>query len=197
MSSTLEQTAPRRDAEVISLVAIAHGTSHFFHLVLPSLFPWLMKEFSLSFTQVGLLVTTFFAVSGVGQALAGFVVDWIGARRVLMFGVGMLAVGAFVIGLASSYLELALGAAIAGMGNATFHPADFTLLNRLVSPPRLGHAFSVHGLVGNIGWVLTPVFITTLAAWSWHVAAFGAAIVGVAVLILLALRHDALEEQPL
>ena len=46
------------------------GTSHFFHL-LPPLFPWLMRDFSLSYTDVGLLTTTFFVISGIGQALAG------------------------------------------------------------------------------------------------------------------------------
>jgi MFS transporter, FSR family, fosmidomycin resistance protein len=183
---------------VISLVGIAHGTSHFFHLVLPSLYPWLMRDFDLSFTQVGFLATVFFVVSGIGQALAGFVVDRIGARRVLMFGVGMLALGAFVVGLATSYPVLALGAAFAGLGNAVFHPADFTLLNRLVGPPRLGHAFSVHALIGNIGWALTPVFVTTLAGiWSWQVAAFGATGVGVTVLALLLIRREALDDRDL
>ena len=37
----------RHDAEVIGLVGLAHGTSHFFHLMLPPLFPWLMKDFDL------------------------------------------------------------------------------------------------------------------------------------------------------
>ena len=43
----------RRDATVISLVGFCHGTSHFFHFVLPTLFPWLMRDFRLTFTQVG------------------------------------------------------------------------------------------------------------------------------------------------
>jgi hypothetical protein len=61
----------RRDAEVISLVAVAHGTSHFFHLLLPPLFPWLMVEFDRSFTRAGALMTAFYVTSGAGQAAAG------------------------------------------------------------------------------------------------------------------------------
>ena len=68
-----------RDREVIALVGLAHGTSHFFHLMLPPLFPWLMRDFLLSYTDVGLLTTTFFVISGVGQALAGFVYEPVGA----------------------------------------------------------------------------------------------------------------------
>src|SRR5947199_5410733 len=90
----------RSDATVISLVGFAHGTSHFFHFVLPPLFPWLMREFGLSFTQVGAAMTVFFVVSGVGQALAGFVVDRVGALRVLSFGVGALSFPAVAIAAA-------------------------------------------------------------------------------------------------
>ena len=101
-----------RDREVIALVGLAHGTSHFFHLMLPTLFPWLMRDFSLSFTDVGLLTTTFFVISGIGQALAGFVVDRVGGWRVLCFGVGTLALAGVVLGLANSYTSLLLSATV-------------------------------------------------------------------------------------
>ncbi|MGH8865053.1 MAG: MFS transporter, partial [Burkholderiales bacterium] len=54
----------RRDAQVIGLVGLAHGTSHFFHLALASLFPWLKDAFVLSYAELGLLMTVFFIVSG-------------------------------------------------------------------------------------------------------------------------------------
>src|SRR5687767_4949039 len=127
----------RHDAEVIGLVGLAHGTSHFFHLMLPPLFPWLMKDFALSYTDVGLLTTTFFVVSGIGQALAGFVVDRVGARRVLFFGIGALSFSGILLGLSTSYPMLLLTAAVAGAGNSIFHPADFTLLNSEIAPSRL------------------------------------------------------------
>lgn len=196
MSTTLPTAAPVRDAEVISLVGVAHGTSHFYHLLLPSLFPWVMKEFSLSFTQAGFLTTVFFLVSGVGQALAGFVVDRVGARRVLLFGIGTLSLGAATVGMAGSYAALIFAAAILGLGNSIFHPADFTLLNRRVSPPRLGHAFSVHGLAGYLGWAASPPLVAGLAGvWDWHVAAFGAAAVGASVLVLMHLRRQSLDDR--
>src|SRR5687768_18598052 len=100
----------RRDGEVIGLVGLAHGTSHFFHLMLPPLFPWLMQDFSLSYTDVGLLTSTFFVISGVGQALAGFAVDRVGPQRVLFFGVAALALSGVVLGVATSYPMLLLSA---------------------------------------------------------------------------------------
>jgi FSR family fosmidomycin resistance protein-like MFS transporter len=196
MSSTAIRGDIRSDAEVIGLVGLAHGTSHFFHLMLPPLFPWLMKEFSLSFTQVGFLMTVFFVISGIGQALAGFVVDRVGARPVLYFGVGTLAASGLVLGFANGYPALVVAAAVAGTGNSIFHPADFTLLNRRVSPERLGHAFSVHGLSGNLGWAAAPVFMAGIASASdWHAAAFAASAFGLAVLFALIARAPALSDQ--
>jgi MFS family permease len=79
-------------------------------------------------------------------------------------------------------------AVLAGLGNSVFHPADFSILNRHVSQPRLGYAFSAHGLSGNLGWALAPVFLTGLAALAgWRVAALGAAglaLVSIAGLVL-------------
>jgi MFS transporter, FSR family, fosmidomycin resistance protein len=181
------------DREVIALVGLAHGTSHFFHLMLPTLFPWLMRDFSLSYTDVGLLTTTFFVISGIGQALAGFVVDRVGGWRVLCFGVGMLALSGVVLGLATSYLWLMLSAAFAGLGNSIFHPSDFTLLNQRVSQPRLGHAFSIHGVSGNVGWAVAPLFMAGVtSAFGWHTAGFGAAAIGTVVFATLGLRRRAL-----
>jgi len=190
---TSRQPEARRDAEVIGLVGLAHGTSHFFQLLLPPLFPWLMADFSLSYTRVGLLMTTFFVISGVGQALAGFVVDRVGAFRVLLFGVASLGIAALVLSIANSYPMLLLTAALAGCGNSIFHPADFTILNHRVGQPRLGHAFSMHGLGGNLGWAAAPVFMAGLASVvGWHTAGLAASLVAATVLTILWLRRRVL-----
>src|SRR5690348_14021402 len=67
----LSRASRGSDARVMSLIGFVHATSHFFHLVIPSLFPWLMADFGLTFTAAGALTTAFFIVSGVGQAIAG------------------------------------------------------------------------------------------------------------------------------
>ena len=183
----------RSDAQVIGLVAIAHGVSHFFHLILAPLFPWLKIGFGLSYAELGLLMTAFFVVSGIGQALAGFVVDRIGARPVLFFGLSCLSAAALVLAVAPSYAVLIMGSMLAGLGNSVFHPSDYTLLNRKVSPARLGHAFSVHGISGNLGWAAAPVFLTVIAGLAnWRTALLAAALLPAAVLLLLFLFRDRL-----
>ncbi|MFS2003464.1 MFS transporter [Duganella sp. CT11-25] len=187
----------RQDARVISLVGLAHGTSHFYHVILAALIPWLKPEFHLSYSELGLLMTVFFVVSGVGQAMAGFVVDRLGARTVLFSGIALLGVSALLLSSAHSYLQLMLGAFIAGCGNCVFHPADYTLLNQRVSKARLAHGFSVHGISGNIGWALSPLFLTFVAGRTdWRTALLSAALLPLGVLALLAWNRHALRPEP-
>lgn len=176
---------------MIALVGFAHGTSHFYHLMLPALYPWFIRDFGVSFTQAGALMTVFFVVSGVGQALAGIWVDRYGAFRVLCAGIATLALSGVCVYLAPSFEWLFVGAVVAGLGNSVFHPADFSLLNRRVSPARLGHAFSIHGVSGNLGWAASPLLLTLVASFAgWRWAALAATGVGIiALAILIVNRH--------
>lgn len=180
-----------QDAKIIGLVSMAHAISHFSHLLLVPLFPVFQKEFALSFSQLGFLVTVFFIVSGVGQALSGFWVDRVGARPVLFSAIGVFLLAALVAAFAQGYSWLIVAAALAGLGNSPFHPCDFTILNQRVSQARLGHAFSTHGISGSLGWALAPLFylgLTSLAGW--RNAYFAAAMLYAVVLFVLWLNRE-------
>ncbi|MBI1773696.1 MAG: MFS transporter [Burkholderiales bacterium] len=190
------QTVPeniKKDVMVISLVGLAHGISHFFHMILAPLFPWIKEAFSLSFAELGLLMTVFFVISGIGQALSGFIVDKVGARAVLFFGITCLGVAALVLSMSQNYSMLLMGSMMAGVGNSVFHPSDYTLLNKKVSSQRLGYAFSVHGITGNLGWAAAPVFLVTIAGLTtWRTALFCAAFLPFTILAILVFYRDLL-----
>lgn len=188
-------TPVRADAAVIALVGMAHATSHLFHLLLPPLFPLLMPDFGFGYTEAGFLMTVFFAISGVGQAFAGILVDRYGARRVLMAGVSLLAASGLALSAAVNYPMLLLAVALAGMGNSVFHPADFSLLNKKVSPTRLGYAFSVHGLSGNLGWALGATISGMALAWAgWRGAGIAAALVALCCVVALQMARPLLDD---
>ena len=185
-----------QDAKIIGLVGMAHAVSHFSHLLLVPLFPVFKQEFGLSYSELGMLMTVFFVISGIGQALSGFWVDKVGARPVLFAAVFIFLLAAIVAGSATSYLWLIAAAALAGLGNAPFHPCDFTILNQRVSQARLGHAYSAHGLTGNLGWALAPVFYVSITALSnWRTAYMVAAGLYAVVLLVLWVNRDRLLTQ--
>jgi predicted MFS family arabinose efflux permease len=92
---------------------------------------------------------------------------------------------------------LLVAALLAGAGNSVFHPADFTVLNRRVSPARLGHAFSAHGLSGNLGWAAGPVLMTGIAAGAgWRAAAFAAGVLALLAFSAVALLRGIVTGPP-
>jgi FSR family fosmidomycin resistance protein-like MFS transporter len=184
----------RADAGVIGLVGIAHLISHYSQLLLAPLFPWLKDAFQVGYTELGFLMTIFFVVSCAVQAGSGFVVDRFGPRPILFGGLTLLGLAAFGFAASTSYGMLAAFSVLAGIGNGVFHPVDYTLLNRRVSAPRLGHAYSVHGITGSLGWALAPAMLVPLAiAFSWRVALVCAGVLAFAVLLVLLFNRRHLE----
>jgi len=176
----------RQDVTVIGLVGLAHAVSHFSQLLLAPLFPWLKEAFGVSYTELGLLLTIFFVVSSVVQTASGFVVDRFGPRPVLLGGLALLGFAALGYACSQSYAMLAASAVIAGIGNGVFHPVDYTLINRKVHKTRLGHAYSVHGITGTLGWALAPLLMVPVAiAWGWRAAMLSASAVAFLVLAVL------------
>jgi FSR family fosmidomycin resistance protein-like MFS transporter len=174
------------DVRVIGLISLAHGSSHFFHLVLPPMFPWLKDAFSLSYAELGLLMSIFFVVSCIAQAASGFLVDRIGARPVLFAGVGLLVLAALVYSQSNGYAMLLMGAVIAGCGNGIFHPVDYTLINHKVSPSNLPYAYSMHGVTGYLGWAAAPAFMVAIAQLSdWRIAFLAASLLEACILAIL------------
>lgn len=192
----MSKNCQNRDVLLITLLGIAHGVSHFFHLVIPPLIPWIKPEFDLSYAQMGAVVTAFFIVSSLGQATSGFLVDSWGAKKTLFLGAILLALGAFILAGADSYSMLFLASITSGLGNSVFHPTDYSIINRSISQERLGYAFSIHAIVGNIGWAIAPLLMIAVAnVGGWRVAALTAGLVGTFVVILLMLNHKEFNRQ--
>ncbi len=186
----------RQDASTIGLVGLAHATSHFMQMLLVPLFPVFRQEFDLSYSQIGFLVSVLYMISSLGQASSGFAVDRLGARPVLFMSFVLFIAAAITAANATGYSSLILVMAMVGVANSPFHPVDFTIMNQRVSQARLGYAFSVHGVTGNLGWALAPVFfvgITALA--SWRVAYYCAVLLLLGVLTLLWWHRDDLKTQ--
>lgn len=178
--------APRRhrDFRIIGTIGFAHLFSHFYQLTLAPLFLLIKADFGVSNIELGALVSLFFMASAALQTPAGFLVDRIGARPVMIGGLVVLSAAVALYGLAPNYAALAALSVVAGAGNAVFHPADYSLLNQHVSPARMGRAYSVHTIGGHMGYGLAPVVVALLGvSFGWRGAV---AIVGVAGLVTAA-----------
>jgi MFS family permease len=165
-------------------------------LTLPPLFPLLRDDFGVGYVQLGLLMSLFYASSGMGQTASGFLVDHFGARRVLLSGMALVAGAMALAGMVPAFWLMMPVAVLAGLGNSVFHPADYSIFNASVSPSRLGRAYGVHGICGNLGWTVAPAVVVTLSAtMGWRAALVTVGLLGIAAAIGLSTQREALDDR--
>src|SRR4051812_31749502 len=170
----------------LTAVSIAHWLSHFHIFVLPMLFPFLKEQLGVGYIELGFALTVFGIVSGVTQAPTGYLADHYGARRVLLIGLCLGGLALILLGLTLSYTTLILCAALLGIANSVYHPADYAILSEHMDEARMGRAFSIHTFSGFLGGAVAPAIMAALVA---TVGGVGALIVagalGPAVALLL------------
>ena len=189
----------RRAAEfrLIAGVSAAHFVSHYYILVLPPLFAFIRADYGVSYTEIGLALTVFNAVSAVLQTPAGFLVDRVNARLVLVAGLMCGAAGLAVASLVNSYWVLVAMFGLMGVGNTVYHPANYALLSRHVSAERVGQAYSIHTFAGLAGGAGAPASILTMHSYfGWRGAFMGAAMLGLLVAVALLAQRDEAPERP-
>jgi MFS family permease len=173
-------SAPR----TLVLVSTAHWVSHFHLLVLPMLFPFLKAQLGVGYIELGFALTVFAVVSGLTQAPMGYVADHIGARKILLVGLSVGGLALILLALNLSYPSLIASAALLGLANSVYHPADYAILAAHMDEERMGRAFSIHTFAGFLGGALAPAIVAALVTVS---GGYGALIVAGAVGPLVAL----------
>jgi MFS family permease len=175
-----------RDARVLGLIGGGHFLSHFYQLSLPPLLLVWRAEFGVSFAALGLILTLFALATGLAQIPAGILVDKFGARPMLVGGLIIVGGSIAAMSAAPSLAAIYVLAAIAGIGNSVFHPADYAILNSSISGDRMGKAFGFHTFSGHLGGAVAPATIIFLtAAFDWRLAMLVTGLVAIAAAALM------------
>src|SRR4029079_15201808 len=135
---------------VVGAVSAAHFMSHYYIILLAPLMPFVRDEYQISYRQIGLAFAAFNVVTAVFQTPAGFLVDRLGARALLILGLAIGAATFVTAGLVDSFWVMIAMFAIAGMGNTVYPPADYALLSQHVPSDRIGQALSLHTFAGML-----------------------------------------------
>jgi MFS family permease len=170
----------------LGLVTVSHLFSHFYMVAFPPLFPLIRSDLGVSTAELGLIMTVL-AAGSLLQIPVGSVVDRVGARWVAIVGTFLTPAGYVIVGLGGTYTWVLAGAAVSGLGQASYHPANYTIIEQIAEPGRLGRSFSIHTFGGTMGFTIAPVSVGALALLlDWQTALLIVGVVGVLFTVVFA-----------
>src|SRR3954470_6672148 len=151
------------------LISIGHGLTHWYPSTFYLLLPIIGRELSLSYSQIGLIMTCQYVAGAVANVPGGILVDTVG-RKGLLMALSLFWVGFpyLLMGFSHGYLMLLGCVALVGFGNSLWHPTAIPTLARRF-PERKGLVLSLHGMGGNVGDALAPLVVgSLLAVLTWR-----------------------------
>jgi FSR family fosmidomycin resistance protein-like MFS transporter len=182
------QATPAAETRLVSMVCFAHFASHYYITLLAPLFLFVHNDYAVTNTELGLAYTAFNVPSTLLQAPAGFLVDRVSARNMLITGLLGGALAFAVAAMVDSFWVFVAMFALAGLANTVYHPADYALLSRHVPAERAGRAFSLHTFAGMFGNAAAPPTLLLMqSVVGWRGAFLGAAALGLLAAAVVAL----------
>ncbi|NMP26168.1 MFS transporter [Rahnella sp. SAP-1] len=170
---------------VLTAISVSHLLNDMLQSLILAIYPLLQHEFSLSFTQIGMITLTYQITASLLQPLIGHYTDKHPQPYSLPVGMGFTLAGLLLLAAAQSFPVILIAAALVGTGSSVFHP-ESSRVARMASGGRHGLAQSLFQVGGNFGSALGPLLAALLIApyGKGHVAWFSlAALLGMIVLL--------------
>ena len=149
-------SAPAVTWAVIAGLSLCHLLNDVMQSLLAAIYPLLQAEFTLSFSQIGLMTLAFQVTASLLQPAVGLATDRHPFPMALPVGMGSTLAGLVLLAMAPTYGGLLAGAMLIGIGSAVFHP-EASRVARLASGGKFGTAQSLFQVGGNFGSALGPL----------------------------------------
>jgi len=168
-----------------NMLVAAHALQHIVTSSLPVLLIFIRQDLNLSFTDIGIILAAGNLTGGLAQFPAGLLVDFFGARRLLLIGYGFTLAGMFMFANAATIPAMIIARIITGLGKATFHPASFPEMAKASKYSGVGMGMALHNVGGSLGMSLGYALTAVLAGWLGWRSALQVLCVGGAMLTLV------------
>lgn len=182
-----------KKAKLLFLMSFGHLVGHWYVGLLMLVLPILKQEFSLTFTEIGLLISARSLAGAAGNSVSGFLADLFGTRGRILFA---SAVGGglcwLLVGFSRAYLLLLLLIPLFTLFNNLWHAPAMSLLSETY-PDRRGFALGLHGAAANLGQSVAPLVVGILVVYlGWRTAVKVNVVPGLVLAALLLLMMPGL-----
>ncbi len=179
----------RAATRTLAVVTLSHVAQHFF-VGLSVLYPAMMADLGLTYTQLGLMTGVASISSGVLQMAWSLLNRYVSRRFLLGLGNLLISAGCVLFGRARGFVEVVGGNLVSGSGQAAQHPVGTSILANRFSNAQVSRALSLHYGLGYVGNIVSPLLLSFIAvAWDWRSATYVLALIpflsGVIVLYFL------------
>lgn len=170
--------------KIVGAVAMAHLLNDFIQGTLPAVYPMLKAKYALNFTQIGWVALVYQFTASLLQPWIGLYTDKHPKPYLLPMGMVVTLIGVGILATGGSYAMLLVGAAVIGVGSATFHP-EASRIARMASGGRFGTAQSAFQVGGNTGSAFGPLVASALIVPLGQIALGWLAVAAVAAIWIL------------
>jgi MFS transporter, FSR family, fosmidomycin resistance protein len=183
--AAMSQQQGRPALGVLTALSSSHMVNDMMQSLILAMYPVLKGEFSLSFSQIGLISLTYQLTASLLQPLVGLFTDRRPQPYSLPVGMCSTLTGLMLLAFAPTFGFVLLAAAFVGIGSSIFHP-ESSRIARLASGGKHGFAQSIFQLGGNTGTAIGPLLAAAVIVpfGQRSVAWFGlAALLGIVLLL--------------
>ncbi len=157
------------------MASLSHAFNHGYMTLLPAVLVVLAGDQSLGFFALGAIVNIGYCLFGAGSIPAGIMADRLGAKKMLVLGLWGMAVSSILVGCSPGSWSFAFSYSLLGLAASIYHPAGLSLIAHHIG--KKGKALSLHGIAGNLGLSLAPLFAVSMVmlfdTWRAAYIAFG------------------------
>ena len=169
---------PTPQRHVLYTTCLAHGLIHVFELSIPALLLLIQAEFSSDDLSMGKVAFAYSLLFGLGSLPAGWLVDRIGSRPLLIACLAGSSLSMVGMALAPGFVAFTVAATMMGLFLSIYHPAGTALITHALPPS--GRVFAWHGMAGNTGVAIASALAGVLgAAFGWRRAIGLLALLGI------------------
>ncbi len=182
-------SAVRSRKRTLGILGASHFSQHLW-IGVAVLYPYIMVDLGLSYTELGLATGVAAIVSGSLQIAFSILSRYFPRRFLLGIGNIFYSVASVAISLSREYYQLIIANLFGGIGTAAQHPVSVSILADRFDKNVLAGALGVFYGLGYLGNIIGPLILTHIAIqWGWRnsllVLAVLPVITGISLILLL------------